>query len=137
MRKLLLALIVGTAVWVASPSIAHALPPGFYTTGTVATPYYGPTGYYNPYVGNFYTPMPAVTNYSTFTSPYGWRSFSSVSAVPGPFGYNTVYNTGTFVRPYVVGPMHSVYWNPYLNTYQYGTGALNTPVYTNSFFYGY
>jgi len=87
-------------------------------------------GYY--YRGNFVNPYvapPAYGGYAAYVSPYGYRTFSNYGAYPGPYGYNSYYNTGTFDRPYVSGPFHSVYWNPFANTYQYTTGYLNTPTY--------
>jgi hypothetical protein len=133
MRKLILALIVGTAVWAVAPSAAQAQP-GFYTGGTVVRPY---AGYYgNPYTGYYAGVMPGAYSYSTYASPYGWRSYSSATTVPTPYGYSTFYNSGTSVRPYVVAPRHSVYWNPYTNSYNYGPGY-NTPYYSSGFFFGY
>jgi hypothetical protein len=37
------------------------------------------------------------------------------------------------VRPYVMAPYHSVYFDPFANTYRYSTGYLNTPSY---YYYG-
>ena len=98
-----------------------------------------PLGYYsNGYVVNPY--VPAYRGYAAYASPYGYRTFSNYGVYPGPFGYNSYYNTGTVARPYVNGPFHSVYWDPFANTYRYTTGYLNTPVYSYGAYnpyYGY
>jgi len=106
-------LLLGLGVTAALPSESRAQPLGFYSSGYR----YG----VNPYV------PPTYRAYSSFASPYGYRTFSSYTAYPTPFGYNTAYNTGTAVRPYVSGPFHSVYFDPFANTYRYTSGYLNTP----------
>jgi hypothetical protein len=114
MRYLLvLPLVLGLSAALPSESRAQ-YPLGYYSSGYGVSPYVYP---------------PAYRAYSSYVSPYGYRAFSNVTAYPGPFGYNTAYNTGTFVRPYVSGPLHSVYWDPFGNTYRYTSGYLNTPTY--------
>jgi hypothetical protein len=134
MRKLLLALVVGTAVWAVSPSAAQAQI-GYYRNAYVTTPYYGYYG--SPYTGYYYGALPGATAYSAYASPYGWRSYSSYSVVPTPLGYQSYYNTGTFARPIYGGPLHSVYWNPYSNSYMYGSGYLNPSYSWSGYFLGY
>jgi hypothetical protein len=87
---------------------------------------------YSSYPGYY---APPVYGSASYVGPYGYRSFSNFNAYPTPYGYNTLYNYGAWQRPYISAPFHSVYFNPYLNTYQYGTGYMNTPTY--SYFYGY
>ncbi len=54
-----------------------------------------------------------------FKSPYGYQTYSAYSTTPTPWGWNTTFTGGTFVRPYVTGPTHSIYRDPFLNNYQY------------------
>jgi len=89
-------------------------------------------GYY-PYYPGYYAPP--VYGSAAYIGPYGYRGFYNFNAYPTPYGYNTLYNYGAWQQPYVSAPFHSVYFNPYANTYQYNTGYLNTP--TFSYFYGY
>jgi hypothetical protein len=90
-----------------------------------APSFYGYPGYY----------APPVYGSAAYVGPYGYRSFYNFSSYPTPYGSNTAYNYGAWQQPYVSAPYYSIYFNPYLNTYQYGTGYLNTP--TFSYFYGY
>lgn len=72
---------------------------------------------------------PPVYGQSTFTSPYGYRTFSNYGIQYGYYGPQAYRATGTAVRPYSVGPFHSVYFDPFANTYRYTTGYGNTPTY--------
>ncbi len=109
MRKFCFALIIGLGMLAASASV-QAAPPGFYQGGTVVSPF-GPT----------------VSGFNSFQSPYGYRTFNNYSYSQTPWGWSGYQSQGTYVRPYSVGPVHSVYWDPFANTYRYGTGRLNTP----------
>jgi hypothetical protein len=116
MKKVLLAAVLGLALCVA-PSVAFAAPPGYYYGNRVVTPYSPVT----PFATG-----PTVSGYNAYSSPYGYSTVNNYSITPTPFGlagYNTY---STYVRPYYSGPVHSVYWNPYANTYQYGPGYLNS-----------
>ena len=102
------------------PSVSSAAPPGFYSNKTVVTPYSPVT----PFATG-----PTIAGYNAYASPYGFRTVNNYSYTPTPFGwagYNTV---NSYAQPYYAGPYHSVYWNPYLNNYQFSTGYLNTPTY--------
>jgi hypothetical protein len=83
-------------------------------------------GYYRSraYVSPYY---PAAYRYSSFASPYGYRTFSSYGVTPTVYGPSTFYRTGTTIRPFYTGPVHSVYFDPFAGNYRYGTGYLNTP----------
>src|SRR5262245_33219019 len=76
---------------------------------------------------------PPVFNSSAFVSPNGYRSYYNSGIYPGPFGYNAFSSTGTSWQPYVAGPWHSVYFNPFTNSYQYMGSPLNTPNYYYNF----
>jgi hypothetical protein len=89
--------------------------------------------YYPAYYPGYYAPP--VYGSAAYVGPYGYRSFYNFNAYPTPFGYSGAYSYGAWQQPYVSAPFHSIYFNPYLNTYQYGTGSANTPTY--SYYYGY
>jgi hypothetical protein len=129
MRYLLTLLFAGM-LWLSVPGESQAWGRYPYGYGVYNSGYYN-SGYYNP---GFY--MPPVYGSAAYVGPYGYRSFYNFNSYPTYYGgYNTVYSAGAWQQPYVAAPFHSVYFNPYANTYQYGTGLLNTPVY--SYFYGY
>jgi hypothetical protein len=115
-----IAILVLAICWsgFAGEARAQVLPPGVYGGGFAVNPYLMP---------------PAFSSFSSYASPYGYRSFATFNAYPAPWGYNTFYNYGTFARPYSAGPFHSVYYNPFTFSYQYGPGMVNSPV----FFYSY
>jgi len=125
MKKILFAAIVGLALCIGSNS-AFAAPPGFYSGGTFVSP--GAAGVaYMPYsLGVPYVTGPTTSGFNYYSSPYGYRTYNAFSYTPTPFGPAGYQTQGTFVRPYVTAPYHSVYWNPFLNTYQYGSGYLNS-----------
>ena len=115
MKKILFAAIVGLALC-AAPNALFAAPPGYYYGNSVVTPYSPIT----PFATG-----PTVTGYNAYASRYGYRTVNNYSVTPtpfGPVGYNTY---STYATPYYAGPAHSVYWNPYANTYQYGPGYAN------------
>jgi hypothetical protein len=122
MRHLLTSLIAGIALVLCAGESQAQYPSGLYSRGywTAPTPYY---------------PGPPVYGYSAFASPYGYQTYSSYKVLPGPFGYNATYSTGTSVQPYVNSPYHSIYWDPFANSYRYSSGYLNTPSYY--YFSGY
>jgi hypothetical protein len=77
---------------------------------------YYPGGYYYP---GLYSPSYPLYNYNYAYryTPYGYRSFYSVNTLPDVFG-NYAYQYGyNYSRPYMTGPWHSVYFDPYLNRY--------------------
>jgi hypothetical protein len=115
MKKFVLAAVLGLALF-ALPNAAEARPPGFYANGYAVNPF--------PYA-------PSAQGFNYYSSPYGYRTFNSYGTMATPFGFSNYNYGGTFVRPYSVGPMHSVYWNPFTNSYQYTTGSLNTPTFYN------
>ena len=119
MKKVLFAAVLGLALC-AMPNSVLAGPPGFYSGGTIVTPYSPVTPFA---IG------PTVTNYNTYASPYGVRTVNAYSYTPTPFGWVGAQTGGTYVRPYYSGPYHSVYWNPWANTYQYGPGFANQPAF--------
>jgi hypothetical protein len=120
MRNIMKVLLAGLVVAFLAGDAKAYYPPGYYFQGYGMNPYIFP---------------PAGYGFSAYASAYGYRSYSSYGVYPGPLGYVPFYNYGTFVRPYVTGPMHSVYWNPFTNTYNYGPGYFNAPNYF--YYYGY
>ena len=76
---------------------------------------------------------PPVFNSTGVVTPYGYRAYSNTGIYPGPFGYNAYYSYGTTISPYVARPYHSIYWDPFSNSYRYTSGALNTPNYYYSY----
>jgi hypothetical protein len=124
MRTTILALIAGVALSVA-PSLASAQGLGFYNYGS----WVSPSPYYTPY------PYGYSTRYGAPGSNYYGRYRTYVT--PAPWGstvYRSYYNRA---RPLYSGPTHSVYFDPWTSTYQYGTGYLNSPYYNYRFYYGY
>jgi hypothetical protein len=86
-------------------------------------------GYYvSPYWGGPYYPPAAYRGYA-FASPYGYRTYSSVTVYPRVYGPAVVYGSGTFVRPIYTGSYMSVYFDPFAGTYRYAPGYRNAPTY--------
>lgn len=87
--------------------------------------------YYGP-------PLSATAGY---VSPYGYQSSYSAGVslgfVPGYYnsylGPVAYYSYGASARPYVSGPFHSIYWNPYSSTYGYTAGYRNM----SNYYYSY
>ncbi len=128
MKNLLLAAILGLALFVAQ-SAAFAAPPGFYSSGSVVTPNAG----YMPYsLTTPYATGPTTSGFNYYSSPYGYRTLNAYSYTPTVWGWSGYQTQRTYVKPYVNGPWHSVYWNPFLYTYQYGPGYLSS-TYANTF----
>jgi hypothetical protein len=97
----------------------------YQSSGSVVNPYV-----VNPYVTPYVAPVvPPAYGYGAVVSPYGYQSAYNYGMYPTPWGYNTFYNYGTQVRPYMTAPFHSVYFDPFRNTYRYGPGYVNTPRY--------
>jgi hypothetical protein len=120
MKKILIAAVLGLALC-ALPSVASAAPPGFYAGGYYSTPF----------------PGPMAQGFNYYSSPYGYRTYNTYGFGLTPWG-PTGYSYGaTFVRPYVNAPRHSVYWDPFNNTYQYSTGYMNTPTFYNYYRFGW
>lgn len=119
MRTLMVVILAGLCLGVAAgESRAQFLPPGAYGGSFAVNPFVFP---------------PAYSASAGFVSPYGYRSFGNFTAYPTPWGYNSFYNFNTTVRPYSTGPFHSVYYNPFTASYQYGPGAVNSPTFFYSF----
>ena len=71
---------------------------------------------------------PPLAGSTVYSSPYGYQTYSNYAISPGPYGY-AYSSSGTSIRPYYSGPYHSIYWDPFANTYRYTGGYLNTPSY--------
>ena len=121
------------------PSAIQAGPPGFYSGGTYVQPFNPPALVPTPFG---YAPVqvgPTTSGYNSFTSPYGYQTYNSYSYTPTPWGWSGYNYSNTYVQPYSVGPTHSVYWDPFNNTYQYsyGTGSGfnygSTPAYSRGY----
>ena len=85
------------------------------------------------YRGYQVAPSPFPGNYNlsrSFVSPYGYRSTVNTGVYPTPFGYNSYYTYDTRVRPFYMGPYHSVIFDPFTRTYRYTTGTTSTPNYS-------
>ncbi len=108
-----------------SPSVAG--PPGFYSGGAFVTPF-TPTPFA---IG------PTTSGFNYYSSPYGYKTFNSYNYTPTPWGWSGYQTQGTIVRPIVNAPYHSVYWDPFANTYRYSTGYRNTPNFYSGFRYGW
>jgi hypothetical protein len=122
MRKFLYASVASLALLGAS-SDAFAGPPGFYGGGNFAAPF--PAG-------------PNFSGYNYYASPYGYRTYNTYNYTATPWGWSGYQSQGTFVRPYVNAPLHSVYYDPFARTYRYGTGYRNTPNFYYQFYnYGW
>lgn len=111
MKRILFAAIVGLALC-AMPSVSLAAPPGLYASGNYVAPF--PVG-------------PTASGYNYYSSPYGYRTFNNYNYTATPWGWSGYQTQGTYIRPYVNAPTHSVYWDPFANTYRYATGYTNTP----------
>jgi hypothetical protein len=121
MKKVILAAVVAVALC-AIPATVEAAPPGFYAGGYYTTPF----------------PLyPSTQGFSYYSSPYGYQTYSTFGVGLTPWGWSMYNYGGTSVRPYVNAPYHSVYWDPFNNTYQYSTGYLNTPTWSYGYRYGY
>jgi len=116
MKKFILAVIAGLAL---SAATAEAAPPGLYGSGVYATPF------------------PSAQGYNFYASPYGYRTFNSYGTALTPFGFSNYNFGGTFVQPYVSGRYHSVYWDPFANTYQYAPGRFNSPSFYQYYRFGW
>jgi hypothetical protein len=119
MKKLILAAAASLGLFAAS---AEAAPPGFYAGGYYSSPF---------------PAFPAAQGFNYFSSPYGYRTYSSYGTALTPWGFSNYNFGGTFVRPYVNGRFHSVYWDPFANTYQYNTGFMNTPTFYQFYRFGW
>jgi hypothetical protein len=124
MKKIILASVLGLAL-LAIPSAVEAAPPAFYghNGGRVVTSF--PS----------YSSVPAY-NYSLNPNP-AYRAFNYSGFGVSPWGVGMYNYRGSYAQPYVNAPYHSVYWNPYIGTYQYGTGYLNTPTYFSTWGWGW
>jgi len=111
MRKIIFASLLGLVMFSGSAAV-NAGPPGFYAGGNYRTAF--PNGQ-------------TTAGYNYYSSPYGYQTFNSYNYAATPWGWSGYQSQGTFIRPYVNAPVHSVYWDPFANTYRYGTGRLNTP----------
>jgi len=113
--RYLLAAILGVAVL--APPASAQFRPRLYSRSYSVMPapyYYGPPVY----------------AYSAYVNPYGYRSYSAYGVAPGLYGPTAFQSAGTSVSPYAAGPYHSVYWDPFSNTYRYTSGYLDTPTYS-------
>ena len=124
MRYFAMTLIVGLGVLATASESQAQFRPGFVYRNYYSSPM--------PY---YYSP-PMVNSF-VYSSPYGYQSYYSSGVIPTWYG-STVYSTsGTNIRPFVMAPFHSVYWDPYANTYRYSGGYLNSPSYSYSLGYPY
>jgi hypothetical protein len=120
MKKIILATVLGLALF-AVPMVAEAAPPGFYNHGRVTT----------------FSNNSAVPSLGYSLAPYtGYRTFNYSGIAATPWGFGMYNYGGTYTRPIVSAPYHSVYWNPYAG-YQYSTGYLNTPTYFSTWGWGW
>ena len=117
MKKILFAAIIGLALC-AAPSVTFAGPPGFYGGGT----------WVSPFPASPFALGPTTTGFNYYASPYGYQQSNSYSVTPTIWGWDTSYSSTTAIRPLAGGPTHSVYWDPFNNTYQYmyGVGNFNS-----------
>jgi hypothetical protein len=120
MRFISLTLLFALSWLVLTGETRAQYPPGIYSYNNWTAPYVSP--YPVPYGG------------ASYVSPYGYSSYYNYGAYPVPYyGYQPYYNSGTYIRPYVMAPYHSIYFDPFANTYRYSSGYLNSPRYNYYF----
>ena len=120
MKKLTLRLAVvaltAMGLTAAAPSTADAQ--GYWYGNTRVVPYVTPF------------PAPPTNFYRSYVSPWGYQSYYNYGTYPTPWGFNTYQREIVRHRPIYSGPAHSVYWDPWANTYRYSTGIYNSPSYS-------
>lgn len=84
--------------------------------------------YFGTYWNRPYYPQ-TVYRRSLYVSPFGYQTRASVSFYPSSVYPPVTYYQATNVRPFYTGPLHSIFYDPYLLGYRYGPGYRSGPAY--------
>jgi hypothetical protein len=133
MRKLILATVIGVALWAIPASSAQAQYRYGYSSGVWVQQ--NPV-FYNPYFSPISYPSIGYNQTNRFVSPY-YRNFNTTNYYQTPFGVQVTNFNRINTPPVASGPLHSVYWNPFTNSYSYGSRYTGPVTNFSSYYLGW